>query len=816
VIVVAESQLATFDDLVAALVSSVQHGTRHRIVAPGGMGKSHVLGQVTERLGTDAVSLWSAAIDPDRLPSTDRVLLADDVHLAGVAAVRALARHEGGVIVAHRPCDGPVAGLLDAIDGTPLVLEPLGHDELRAMLTAQWGDPPPTDVVESLLIFSAGTPRLALAAGVTGPVAEPGPTRALAHTVRNERRRLSPAGRALLVAAAVLDGLDLAVLAEASGIELAQAVFAAEELAAAGLALDTAARLVPAVAATVRLGLSSSHLRVLADQAASAALAGTGDLVAIADRIHAIGTGGPEAARCLLLAAHQKLVEQPERAHSWVAAAGTWDAPPVDRAAVQALVSFQRGDARATVTAVDDMLRDSSGQPRSLLHHEALEAAAVVLGAQGAWARCAELAEAVGSTGDNGVALAVLGWLAVGDVAAARRAFQSCSGGGPSGIRGAAGLAVAQGLLATVADDVSGALRHLLEAARLHDLAAPRRPPSDDPHVLAAIVACQLWELDIAAEVLTETVRTGRATSQRRHDLLSAWVAMRRGESNAARAIMERANKPGQRSGDRDALLALAVEAGVARRHGDLDAMLLAWRRARTLLLRVPPDLLVLQPVGELLIAGARLGDRGTVQTYLAGVRQLLARAGDPPLWSLSAKWDEVHIAIALDDLDAARTAAKAADALPWLGPRTAAIADAAVCWVNALTGAPNPDHVRTSARALTDAGLAWEAARLAGGAAIRVPDSGQMRSLLHYARELSAPQAAALGGRAGGLSPREREVAGHLLAGRTYREIGAQLFIAPKTVEHHVARIRRRLGVESRSELLLALRSYVPAPAPS
>jgi DNA-binding CsgD family transcriptional regulator len=56
--------------------------------------------------------------------------------------------------------------------------------------------------------------------------------------------------------------------------------------------------------------------------------------------------------------------------------------------------------------------------------------------------------------------------------------------------------------------------------------------------------------------------------------------------------------------------------------------------------------------------------------------------------------------------------------------------------------------------------------------------------------------------------------VAAHLLAGLTYREIGAQLFIAPKTVEHHVARIRRRLGVQSRSELLLALRRYVPSAA--
>lgn len=59
-----------------------------------------------------------------------------------------------------------------------------------------------------------------------------------------------------------------------------------------------------------------------------------------------------------------------------------------------------------------------------------------------------------------------------------------------------------------------------------------------------------------------------------------------------------------------------------------------------------------------------------------------------------------------------------------------------------------------------------------------------------------------------GGLTDREAEVAGQLLAGFTYREIGENLYISAKTVEHHVSRIRRRLDAGSRSELLAALRS--------
>ena len=42
------------------------------------------------------------------------------------------------------------------------------------------------------------------------------------------------------------------------------------------------------------------------------------------------------------------------------------------------------------------------------------------------------------------------------------------------------------------------------------------------------------------------------------------------------------------------------------------------------------------------------------------------------------------------------------------------------------------------------------------------------------------------------------------------YRDIGSQLFISAKTVEHHVARIRRRLGAESRSEMLSMLRAML------
>ncbi|MBP2474473.1 DNA-binding CsgD family transcriptional regulator/tetratricopeptide (TPR) repeat protein [Crossiella equi] len=68
------------------------------------------------------------------------------------------------------------------------------------------------------------------------------------------------------------------------------------------------------------------------------------------------------------------------------------------------------------------------------------------------------------------------------------------------------------------------------------------------------------------------------------------------------------------------------------------------------------------------------------------------------------------------------------------------------------------------------------------------------------------APAASARRGRRGygaELSPREREVARLLGRGRTNREIAEVLFLSPRTVEQHVAKVLRKLGVSSRSDLV-------------
>ena len=176
-------------------------------------------------------------------------------------------------------------------------------------------------------------------------------------------------------------------------------------------------------------------------------------------------------------------------------------------------------------------------------------------------------------------------------------------------------------------------------------------------------------------------------------------------------------------------------------------------------------------------------------------------------------------------------------------GPYAAMLAGAAACWLRVLAGTADVDAVVATARQLAAAGSGAEGARLAGQAAIRATDRKAMTTLLECARlvrpdgsaqaghpaPVAVPEPAVPGGdpprqaevppRPGGsprpagrqhlsvppaamLSTREQEIAQRVLTGLTYKEIGAQLFISAKTVEHHVARIRRRLGATSRREL--------------
>jgi DNA-binding CsgD family transcriptional regulator len=145
--------------------------------------------------------------------------------------------------------------------------------------------------------------------------------------------------------------------------------------------------------------------------------------------------------------------------------------------------------------------------------------------------------------------------------------------------------------------------------------------------------------------------------------------------------------------------------------------------------------------------------------------------------------------------------------------PFAGVLAGAGKTWLEMLQERFTAADVQTSAAALDRHGLTWDATRLAAQAAARSSDRDDMLTLMQLARSLQRPTfSRSTGDNDDAMRPhltdREAEVAQLVASGMSYRDIGEKLFISPKTVEHHVARIRRRLGVDSRSEMLEVLRS--------
>jgi DNA-binding CsgD family transcriptional regulator len=299
---------------------------------------------------------------------------------------------------------------------------------------------------------------------------------------------------------------------------------------------------------------------------------------------------------------------------------------------------------------------------------------------------------------------------------------------------------------------------------------------------------------------------------------------------NAVAAIAE-ATAGGTSPAPRDELLLDALHVGLARRTDDMAGLVRAWERARGRLLHVAVDLYNLLPLGELAVAAARLRDSERLRPHLADAWALLERLDEPALWSTPLRWYAVQAAILAEKPSELAPHASALVRASGKYHLAAVLAAAGRCWVSVLAGRIDPRAVEESARALAAAGLTWDGARLAGHAAAHAEERKDMSRLLACARDLHPgtrgttepsqsvqsaaedeprmilPTGKAPAPESAALSEREREVARLVLEGKTYREIGAAIFISPRTAEHHIARIRRRLGAANRSELLTQLR---------
>jgi DNA-binding CsgD family transcriptional regulator len=470
---------------------------------------------------------------------------------------------------------------------------------------------------------------------------------------------------------------------------------------------------------------------------------------------------------------------------------------------------------------------------------------AAVLPHRGLLARSADVHRWLAVRRGGAAPAATVALLGTGALAEGRQAASGAVG--LPGLRDTADALTAQGLLASVEGSAGTALSLLVRATTALASAAEHAPMGDSPAALGALLALHRGEPELADPLLDLAVDAdlGGPALRRRHLLLRGWAALMRDDEEAARkALGFAADLPGAAE-PRDELATVALEVALARRAGETRGLLDLWSRARQALLRHPVDLYCLLPVGELAIAAARLGETRWVEPHLAEATALLDALGAPASWSTSWHWAGLHAAITAGDPATAAAHADALAAAVAVNDRAAAPARAARVWLAVLDGVVDAEEVSQAAAGLRAVGLGWDGTRLAGEAAIRTTDRGDSAALLACARTLqagrtpvapaapaahgatSAPEPARAPGadtparavatvkarRAGTtLTEREHDIAALVLEGLTYREIATRLFLSAKTVEHHVSRIRRRLGSESRAELFSELRVLVGA----
>ncbi|WP_087074793.1 LuxR C-terminal-related transcriptional regulator [Arthrobacter sedimenti] len=441
-------------------------------------------------------------------------------------------------------------------------------------------------------------------------------------------------------------------------------------------------------------------------------------------------------------------------------------------------------------------------------------------------------------------ALGALALLAAGDAAGAQSLVE---GGAPApspSLHDVGHMLLAEGALLSLSPEPYGALPMLIRASDTVNATRTAVPAPDMPAGFAATVALLGGSPQTALSVIQAALASGQGgrVARTRLSLLGGWAAMLLDQPALTRTFIVEAGVRDQKPIPRDELLLQALEVGLARRSGDAAALVRAWQGAREALLHVSVDLLTVLPLTELVVAAARLRDLEGLKPHLEEAWLLLSKLGNPPLWSVPVHWAAVQAGLLLERPDylAPHAAALVRQARTY--PLAATFAVAGKAWVSVLAGRFTVDAVEAAAVGLGAAGFGWEGARLAGHASARAADRKDMTRLLSCARDLrptreripgpagphretpnehagtAARADAGAGARAasrddarppGGpsLSGREREIAQLVLRGRTYREISEEIFISPRTVEHHVARIRRRLGASSRSELLARLR---------
>jgi len=382
--------------------------------------------------------------------------------------------------------------------------------------------------------------------------------------------------------------------------------------------------------------------------------------------------------------------------------------------------------------------------------------------------------------------------------------------------------ALTASLSASLSDQVVAAVGDLVVASEMYSATHSDFPLVEPPAVVAAAAAVSIGRLDLAASTLDSARRRrqGGPAARARLVLWRAWVAIHAADPAAASALLNEAAASAAEPTPRDRLIRAACETALARRYAGTPELTRAFDAAARELHQQHVDLFLLPFLGELIPAAARVDDAEAIARHADAAFAMLAQAGEPPLWSPLLHWSGIQRGIVLGRPDALAPHAQALMSAAEHSPFAARMATAGRVWTDVLAGRVDAVAVQSAARNLAAHGLAWDGARLAAHGAARTDDRPVSAQLLACARDLHpvhaarsphpADEPAELLQPGSVLSAREADVARLVLQGKTYIEIGQSLFISPRTAEHHIARIRRRVEATSRSDLLTKLRAML------
>jgi DNA-binding CsgD family transcriptional regulator len=825
------------------------------VVGPGGTGKSTLLRAIAsayERAGVQTVRVGRAgdiSSVADGLP-----MLIDEAHqldYATLAALRERGRTAGTrMVVAYRPWPRPdglsALGTQLSRHHSPIVIGHLGRAEVADHVARRIANTPPDALVSLVYEQSGGLPMfvglVTQAMLDTGRFDPHHPARfrlpprvsvspGLAERLRYLLEALDPRIYALLEALALGAPLDAEVLCAVLGTDPANLADLVEAARATGLLTDAGDLIVFVRNLVLRL-IPVLRRRNTQRRLAEIQLEPGGPTLAAGRQLAESGATGARAAAVMTTAADEVLGTSPRLAVELYDAAVRAGASAQAIAARRAQAAALAGDSARALRLADQILTAECSAPSD--RRRAVLVSAAILARRGFAARAAQLYRGLSGPGGADALLAVPALLAAGELDRAREVLLAAapSDSDAPTLTAPAVRLLAAGMLETVDGDITVALSQLAQAASLLESAGDAVLLPYSPVELIALVAAQCGEMALAEATLAHAVAAAPdgGLAHTRHLLLDAWNALTRGAVDTARDVLDRLGAaPLAPESD---LLAATLATGLARRSGDSAALASAFARARTALIRHPVGLYLVRPLGELAVAAAILDERESIAPQLDQAWSLLAKLGDPPLWTVPLHWGELHAELATGDLDAVRRRSTALSAQAARARHAVRFADAAACWLRvAGDECCRPDEIRAAAIGLHTVGHAWDGAQLAAAAALHAVDRKNGAALMAFARNLSAnagitrehtsplpagePADTAEEPRtepatAPQLSERELEVGRLILAGLTHKQIGARLFISAKTVEHHVARMRNRLGVDGRNELFGMLRAFL------